>query len=100
MSYLVNSINIAPVAYGTFASNGASSNCYNCSTIGNGSNFYEVNITGTYTHIVPIASCEAANGLVAIDSKTTNKVIFRTHYSAGQNGSASMPFNFVIFGYN
>jgi hypothetical protein len=100
MSYLVNSKNIAPVAYGFFESNGTSSHLYNCTTTSS-NNYYEVNlISGTYTHIVPISSCEASNGLVAINSKSNNKVVFRTHYSAGQNSGATMPFNFVIFGYN
>ena len=99
MSYLVNSINIAPVAYGYCSHDGFSANLYNC-TASNSANIYTINITsGTYPYIVPIASCEFSNCLVAISSKSSNQVVFRTHYSSGSNSDVRASFNFVIFGY-
>ena len=99
MSYLVNSINIAPVAYGYCSYDGNSANLYNC-TVSASNNVYTINITsGTYPYIVPIASCEFSNCLVAISSKSSNQVVFRTHYSAGSNSGSSASFNFVIFGH-
>ena len=97
MSYLVNSKNIAPIAYGR-CDNGTGANLYNCTVTGN--NPYTVTLTtGSYTYMVPMATARNGDTHAVVTDTTTTTATFQTHFTTTGNGHASA-FFFVLFGYN